>query len=893
MKRLGFFLVLLLFLGGLLFSPGFRSFRWLSPGYWLERSMAASKARRQRDQDSLENPAGAPKTTEPAASAKLTTEGKETAPAKVTTEVEPAASAKAMIEAKAPANATATSETAVPTVLLNVSNDSCPVSPVAGITDPESLAKTAVHDPNAAVRKAAVARLPLSSQEDPVLLERLMLGSDDEKVQDAARKRIPRARQAQFERRMDEFPDLAALARAAVSHPEPAVRHAAVARLQDPAALAQVAVEAPDFGVRRAAAARIPRSAVRDPLLARLSAVSPPTGQEISVSLDDLTTMPLLWVPPTSSRGFLMGSPENEKGRKPREKRHAVVLTRGFWLGRTEVTLDQWCAVMGHYCGRSAADHPVANVSWDEAMEYCRKLTETERAARRLPEGYEYTLPTEAQWEYACRAGTTGAYAGDLDAMAWYDLGESGEVHAVATKRPNAWGFFDMHGNLYEWCRDWWADDLPEGEVIDPLGPTAGKFRVYRGGCWWFGADACRSAKGNGDRPGAANNRVGFRLALAPQPGLAPASVRPPDVAEAATEPVSSVAAVPPRQDSPREPLLGDPPSGVRRSGEVMTVRFGEKASVVLCWVEPTGGDGFQMGAYADDKHREDDQKLHPVILTRGFWLGQTEVTQALWVALMGSNPSGFKGDNLPVETVSWDDAMAFCRKLTARERAAGRLSEAYQFTLQTEAQWEFACRSGSRGHFAGESDGLSGGASWNVAEVAWYERNADQQTHPVGKKRPNYWGLHDMHGNVAEWCRDWYGEYPGGLVTDPTGPSSGRDRVYRGGSWRLDAKGCVSANRMQMAPSFRDSTIGFRLALVTETYEELAAESQAIPSAEVPRETPEPVRSATSAKTPVALHLEFVQPFRTETERRIEPQGLAVFFVEADGWLRENRAAL
>lgn len=168
--------------------------------------------------------------------------------------------------------------------------------------------------------------------------------------------------------------------------------------------------------------------------------------------------------------------------------------------------------------------------------------------------------------------------------------------------------------------------------------------------------------------------------------------------------------------------------------------------------------------------------KVRPVTQVRfsqGFWLGQTEVTQAQWEAVMGGNPSNFKGGNLPVEQVRWNDAMEFCRRLTEREHAAGRLSNDLAYTLPTEAQWEYACRSGTTGDYAG-----------NLDAMAWYGANSGNQTRPVRQKQANAWGLYDMHGNVWEWCADWYGNYPGGSVADPSGAASGSYRVNRGGGW-------------------------------------------------------------------------------------------------------------
>lgn len=207
----------------------------------------------------------------------------------------------------------------------------------------------------------------------------------------------------------------------------------------------------------------------------------------------------------------------------------------------------------------------------------------------------------------------------------------------------------------------------------------------------------------------------------------------------------------------------------------------------------------FTMGAM--DGENYDNEVPHRVTLTRDFYLGKTEVTQAQWKAVMGNNPSYFKGDDLPVENVSWNDAMEFCRKLNEM----GKAPDGWKFTLPTEAQWEYASRGGnkSRGHkYSGSND---------VGEVAWYEGN---NTHPVATKGANELGLYDMSGNVWEWCLDRYDSYSGD-ATDPSGPSDGSFRVNRGGSWRSYARNCRSADRGSNVPGRRGSDRGFRLALV------------------------------------------------------------------------------
>jgi formylglycine-generating enzyme required for sulfatase activity len=164
------------------------------------------------------------------------------------------------------------------------------------------------------------------------------------------------------------------------------------------------------------------------------------------------------------------------------------------------------------------------------------------------------------------------------------------------------------------------------------------------------------------------------------------------------------------------------------------------------------------------------------VALTRGFWLGATEVTQSQWQAVMVNNPSHFKGTNLLVEQVSWSEAMEFCRKLTERERLAGRLPEGYIYTLPTEAQWEYACLAGTTGYYGGTG---------RLDEMGWCQSNTGGSTKTMGSKQANAGGLHNMHRNVWELCLDWYGSYPSGSVTDPRGSVTGTHSVYRGGCWR------------------------------------------------------------------------------------------------------------
>ncbi len=211
-------------------------------------------------------------------------------------------------------------------------------------------------------------------------------------------------------------------------------------------------------------------------------------------------------------------------------------------------------------------------------------------------------------------------------------------------------------------------------------------------------------------------------------------------------------------------------------------------------------GGTFTMGATSEMTDPADKEKPTHQVTLSSYYIGETEVTQALWKAVMGYNPSEFKGDNLPVECVSWDDCQEFIRKLNA---ATGR-----RFRLPTEAEWEFAARGGNqsrRTQYSGSS---------NIDDVAWYDGNSGNSTHPVKTKRPNELGLYDMSGNVYEWCEDWYGSYTSYSQTNTTGPNSGSYRVFRGGSWGIFAYYCRSSRRGNRTPGDRFNRLGFRLAL-------------------------------------------------------------------------------
>jgi formylglycine-generating enzyme required for sulfatase activity len=220
----------------------------------------------------------------------------------------------------------------------------------------------------------------------------------------------------------------------------------------------------------------------------------------------------------------------------------------------------------------------------------------------------------------------------------------------------------------------------------------------------------------------------------------------------------------------------------------------------------------FMMGSPKSEEGRQKDETQHEVTISKDYYLGVHEVTQAQYETVMGKNPSHFQGAivgnenaDLPVENVSWDDAVEFCKKLSdlPEEKKAGRV-----YRLPTEAQWENACRAGSKtAYLFDDEEGL-------LPEYGWFNRNSSRRTHTVVLLEPNAWGLYDMHGNVWEWCSDWYGAYPNGAVSDPVGPRKGSFRVLRGGCWIVEAPFCQSALRRCNFPSGSGSYYGFRVAL-------------------------------------------------------------------------------
>ena len=455
---------------------------------------------------------------------------------------------------------------------------------------------------------------------------------------------------------------------------------------------------------------------------------------------------------------FMMGSPESEEGRRDGETQHEVTLTKPFYMGKYEVTQEQWEAVMGKNPSDSkGAKLPVTNVSWGLCQAFITKLNAKKEGG--------YRLPTEAEWEYACRAGTTTAYSyGDSLTKADANI-DGNSTKEVGSYKPNAFGLYDMHGNVWEWCEDWYGS-LQDGEVTDPKGPATGERRVLRGGSFLIYELDARSFVRGRLSPTNRDFGNGFRLAR--------------------TADIKTVT-VPAAAPKPDPAKLKQEKAAKAKQMELVKLSI-EKEMVLI----PAGT--FMMGSPVTEMGHNLDEAQHEVTLTKPYYMGKYEVTQEQWEALMGDNPSDAKGATLPVTDVSWKDCQKFIKKLNAKTTGGYRLA--------TEAEWEYACR-------AGTTTAYSYGDSLTKSDA-----NIDGDSiKAVGGYKPNAFGLYDMHGNVWEWCEDWKADYPAGAVTDPKGPATGTYRVLRGGSFH-GGSGARSSLRRGVAPTGRYYLYrGFRLA--------------------------------------------------------------------------------
>ncbi|MDR0502842.1 MAG: SUMF1/EgtB/PvdO family nonheme iron enzyme [Treponema sp.] len=520
---------------------------------------------------------------------------------------------------------------------------------------------------------------------------------------------------------------------------------------------------------------------------------------------------------------FIMGSPLGEPKRKNVEVEHQVKISP-FYLGIKEVTQLEYQSVMGRNPSRfKGSQLPVERVSWFDALDYCNRMSIRDgfkpvyiiegsgrkRTVRWNLDADGYRLPTEAEWEYACRAGSITPFnttfgqgyniTTDLANFNGKKVYSSNPIGIFRKKTtdvgrfdPNPWGLYDMHGNVLEWCWDIFGRYSKDPQT-HPIGAVKGSRRVQRGGSWKQAAQFIRSAQRFQANPNSKKPDIGFRIA------------------QSVIQPI---------------------PDNL---------------------VQVNGGT-FTMGSNAVEPMRSADETRHQVTLTSfymakypvtitNFWYfaNETEYLTEAEITKTGNiynNKNWEKKEDAswkysymnqvnshPVVMVNWNDAFRYCNWLSEQEGLVPAYSMSGKnvtmnmnvngYRLPTEAEWEYACRAGTTTPFSTGDNITTAEANYNgnfpYTPVNTKGTNRERTT-PVGSFKPNEWGLYDMHGNVFEMCWDIYGNYSNELETNPTGPSSGSRRVIRGGSWVSEGKELRSAARSNAGSSFSSNAMGFRI---------------------------------------------------------------------------------
>ncbi len=450
-------------------------------------------------------------------------------------------------------------------------------------------------------------------------------------------------------------------------------------------------------------------------------------------------------------------------------KERRITLTREFYLGKYEVTVAQYKAVMGEerhsssFRGADAPNFPKVGISWYDAMAFCEKLNKAEKA----PEGYKFTLPTEAQWEFAASGGnkslgymfsgsnriddvmhvnrsriTSSSTTTSRPRRRTSNSAVNTPWQVVGKKDANELGFHDMSGNVWEFCLDDFVFDtdniVPEfsREADDP----SRKVRSIRGGDSGSSPYVCRIYyRYRCLAPDMVYYGTGFRLALVP------ADLEKQTQEEAEKQAVKTETKKPKTAVKPKTPPKK--PGGI-------TIDLTDDVKLEMAKI-PAGSCRF--GEIPKDRSRNYDGKRGEKVNVKAFWLGIFEVTQAQWIAVMGEKNSLDKlsesgplcgiGDDYPMYYLTWEDAMDFCDRLNAMNKAP----EGFKFSLPTDVQWEYAARNAFKGKL------LFYSGSNKLEDVAWYAENSRLSTQPVGRKKPNALGLYDMNGNVKEMCLDYF----------------------------------------------------------------------------------------------------------------------------------------
>lgn len=482
------------------------------------------------------------------------------------------------------------------------------------------------------------------------------------------------------------------------------------------------------------------------------------------------------------------------------EKPIRQVTVSPYLISKTVVTQKIWKKIMNSMPSyfkiglTILTHHPVEQVSWNDCQIFCHHTG--------------LKLPTEIQWEYAARGGSNSLYyfgdsPNELDKYAWYNHNSGGKTHPVAQKLPNAYGLYDMLGNVWEWCND--SLDSVDGSIISPSSDISedgeiiynhivqyGNFESYehilRGGCFALGGIICRPTFRNWGIAGCRNRHNGFRVVseFSPEEKLImdQQELDPPIIVVEQEESFQGFTFL---QNAVYN--CGRTTKEVQEYTHTLTQ---------LIFVLMPGGT-FLMGSSDRDS---DERPPHSVTLSP-YLISKTQVPQSVWQNIMATNPSGFKkGNNYPVESVTWSDCQAFCHKTGLK--------------LPTEAQWEYAAHGGTTTtYYFGDSEA-------SLVSYAWYDVNASGTTHPVATKMPNAYGLYDMGGNVWEWCEDWYSDcYRDTSHThNPKGVSTGTSRIIRGGSWQSGSDSLRPANRNGVGPEYARNDRGFRVVYMEEEEE-------------------------------------------------------------------------
>ena len=526
---------------------------------------------------------------------------------------------------------------------------------------------------------------------------------------------------------------------------------------------------------------------------------------------------------------FIMGASDGDTNAQNNERPTHQVTLSGFQIGETEVTQALWTAVMAsnpsHFSGYYTENNPVEQVSWIDCQEFIAKLNQIT--------GKHFRLPTEAEWEFAARGGNKSMgykYSGSniINEVAWYS---SNATHEVATKAPNELGLYDMSGNVMEWCQDWY-DSYSDGAQTNPCGPVSGIYRVARNSGWNSVEVYNRVSVRWWEDMTTTSHILGLRLALDEDNNSKfRLSETVLTVIKSNSETVDIL------NGSGSYTVMGDSECVTASVNGDMLMVAGESvgtttvhvtdnntgAAIVLTVIVASNeevytisgksfkmvavkGGTFTMGATEEQGNdaKDNEKPAHQVTLS-SYWIGETEVTQELWLAVMGNNPSSHNnGGSYPVEQVSWNDCQLFITKLNA---ITGK-----NFRLPTEAEWEFAARGGVKSLFYKYS------GSNDYDEVAWCFPNVSSSYNyrcprQVKNKKANELGLYDMSGNVSEWCQDWYGPYDSLWQLNPNGPSEGTSRVFRGGDYWSNPERCRVSNRNALSPA-ESSGIGLRLCM-------------------------------------------------------------------------------